>query len=185
MKQLLTTCSIAATLVAPCAMASSLDVDLNNDALKAQFNASDAKADLGLSGAILLTDDHGEAYSVTLRTQGVLADQEHIRGGFGGRAYHIAPAPFDGSFQSLAVGGYLDVTIPEFTDLTLSVELYYAPSITTTDDVDNVSDFGLRASYQLFQNASAYIGLRYLEAEIENFDIEIDDGAHIGFTLQF
>ncbi len=185
MKHLLATCSIAATFVASGASASSLNVDINNDTLKGEFNVSDQRADVGLSVAALLTDDNGEAYAVTLRTQGTLADQEHIRGGFGGRAYHIAPEPYDNSFQSLGIGGYLDVTVPEFTDLTLGVELFYAPSITTTDDVDNVSEFSLRASYQLFENASAYVGLRYLEAEVNNFDIEIDDGAHIGFTLQF
>ncbi|MFL0803602.1 MAG: YfaZ family protein [Agarilytica sp.] len=184
MKNLLAIASIFGISLASNTFASSLDVDINNDTLRGQFNLSDTNAKLGLSGAVMLTDDNGEVLSVTARTQGVLANQKAIKGGFGGRGYYADPENGD-SFSSLAIGGFIEVTPPQVSDLTVGVDFYYAPSITTTDDLDNLKELTFKASYQLFENASAYVGLRYLEVENEGFDYEFEDGAHIGFSIQF
>ncbi len=184
MKKTISICSLFSLLAASGSYAASLDVDINNDAIRGQYNFSDTNAKLGLSGTALATDDKGEVYYITARTQGTLAKKEMLKGGFGGRAYYANPEGF-GSFQSLAIGGYVDLTVPEFTDLTLGVEVFYAPSITTTDDIDNLREISFRATYLLFENASVYAGLRYLEIEVDNRDYEIEEGGHIGFTLQF
>ncbi len=184
MKNLLSIVSVIGLSVTSNTFAASLDVDINNDTLRGQFNLSDTNAKLGLSGAVMLTDDNGEVLSVTARTQGILANQKAIKGGFGGRGYYADPENED-SFSSLAIGGFVEVTPPQISDLTVGVDFYYAPSITTTDDLDNLKELSLKVSYQLFENASAYVGLRYLEVEDEGFDFEFEDGAHIGFSIQF
>jgi len=177
--------AIAGVVLGAQAHAASLDVDLNNDTLRAQYNFSAEQADVGISAAAMLTDDKGEVYYLTLRTQGALANQRNIRGGFGTRAYYASPDNGD-SFQALALGGYLDVTVPEIPALSAGVELYYAPSITTTDDLDNVRELQFTIKYQLFENASAYVGIRHLEVEEGDFDFEFEDGGgHVGFTLEF
>lgn len=166
------------------ALTASFDVDINNDTLRGEYHLSDPQADLGLSGAILLTDDNGEVFAVTAHTQGALANQEAIRGGFGGRLYHGSPDQGD-SFQALGIGGFVEVTIPELQDLIVGLEFIYAPSITITDDLDNLTELNLRVSYQLFENAAAYVGIRHLEVEQDDVDFEITEDAHIGFTIQF
>lgn len=168
------------------AQASSLEADLNPDTLRVQYNFSDQNASLGVSAALMLTDDNGELGYFTLRTQGNLNNNRMVRGGFGGRAYFASPDDED-SFQSLGLGGFLETRVPNVRDLSIGAELYYSPSITSTDDVDNVIDVTFRVSYQLFDNAAAFAGVRSIEAEEDNTDddIEFDDGAHIGFILQF
>lgn len=166
------------------ALAGSLDVDINSDNLVGQYHFSDKNARLGLSGALALTDDKGEVFHFTVRTQGNLAGEQNIRGGFGGRLYAFEPENSDG-FQSLALGGFLDITVPQHPELSIGTELYYGPSITTTDDVDNVREFMVRVSYQLFQNAAVYLGVRNIEAEQGDFDYEFVEGGHLGFSLQF
>lgn len=184
MKNIIKVCSLLSLFSASATYAASLDVDINNDAIRGQFNVSDANAKLGLSAAVMATDDDGEVYSFTARTQGILAKHEMIKGGFGGRAYYVDPDDGD-NFQSLGIGGYIDVTVPELKDLTLGVEIFYAPSITTSNDIDNLKEISFRASYQLFENASAYLGLRHIEAEKGNVDYKIEEGVHLGFSLQF
>ncbi|MFT5082119.1 MAG: hypothetical protein ACI9Y1_000141 [Lentisphaeria bacterium] len=165
------------------ANAASLDADLNNDTLKAKYNFSHKKADLGISAGAMLTDDNGEVYSFDLKTQGQLKNtpDANIRGGFGVRAYHASPKPGD-SFQSLGLGGFVELALP---NLTLGAELYYAPSVTTSNDIDAVWDIAFRVSYQLFENAAAYVGLRDFEVDVNDQDFNFDEGPHIGFSLQF
>lgn len=176
--------SLIGVAVSSQALAGSLDVDINSDTLVGQYNFSDENARLGLSGALALTDDNGDMINFTARTQGMLAGEPNIRGGFGGRLYFIEPDHTDG-FQSLGIGGFFDVTVPQLPELSIGAELYYAPSITTTDDVDNVREFMVRVSYQLFQNAALYVGIRHIEAEQDNYDFEFVEGGHLGFSLQF
>ncbi len=184
MKKITINGSLLALLFSLNSLADSVDVDINSDTIKGQYNLGDKTTDLGISASAMLTDDKGEVLALTARTQGKLNSQQDFRGGFGGRVYHASPDQGD-SFQSLAIGGYLDMTVPKITELTVGVELYYAPGITSTDDVDNFREMNFRATYQLFENAAIYGGLRYLEVEENDFDYEFDDGAHVGFTLQF
>lgn len=183
-KFLLLSGSILGTCIASTAMAASLDVDLNNDTLVGQYHFSDKYAELGISAGAMLTDDKGELLHLTLRTQGQLANEQALRGGFGVRAYLASPRGGD-NYQALALGGFIEMTVPKVPDLSLSLEVYYAPSITLTDDIDNQREINFRVSYQLFKNAAVYAGVRHLEVEQDDFDYEFDEGPHVGFSLQF
>lgn len=188
-KFLLLSGSIIGSCIASTAMAASLDVDLNNDTLSGQYHFSDQYAELGISAGAMLTDDRGELLHLTLRTQGQLANEQAVRGGFGVRAYLASPNDGDGyqadNYQALALGGFVEVTVPKVPDLSFALEVYYAPSITLTDDIDNQREINFRASYQLFKNAAVYAGIRHLEVEQNDFDYEFDEGLHAGFSLQF
>lgn len=163
--------------------ASSLEVDINADAIKAKYNLNSKRADYGISVAALVTDDNGEAFSADIVSQGLLKNNgnSNIRGGFGLRAYHVSP---DGdSFQALALGGFAELGL--MPDLSLGVDFFYAPSITLTDDLDSLHELNFRISYQLFENARIYGGMRDFEVSYENFDFDIDDEIHAGFMLDF
>jgi hypothetical protein len=168
------------------ANAASLDADLSNDTLKAKYNFSHKKADLGISAGAMLTDDNGDVISFDLRTQGQLKStpDANIRGGFGVRAYSASPKLGD-NFQSLGLGGFVELAMPKLPDLTFGADLYYAPSITSSNDIDAVWDIEFRVSYQLFENAAAYVGLRDFEVDVNGQDFNFDEGPYIGFSLQF
>lgn len=166
--------------------ADSLDADLNNDTIKVKYKLSSENADLGISAAALLTEDNGEVYSVGIRTQGRLnaSENANIRGGFGLRGYHADPE-IDDSFQSLALGGYIDVEIAQIPGFIVGAEVYFAPSITTTDGLENFQEISFRVSYQVFENAKVYAGIRDIEVDINGNDFNFDDGGHVGFSLEF
>lgn len=166
--------------------ASSLEIDINGDAIKAKYNLNSEMASMGLAVAALVTDDNGEAFSFDVRSQGKLkqSPDASIRGGFGVRAYHISPDGGD-SFQALALGGYADLAFPSLQDVSFGIDLYYAPSITMTDDLDNLHELTLRVNYQLFENAKIFAGARDLEVSVGDYDFDIDDNIHFGFKLDF
>ncbi|VUD53481.1 hypothetical protein TDB9533_01843 [Thalassocella blandensis] len=178
---------LGSSLLAGNAFASSLEADIHADAIKAKYNFNSERASMGLSAAVLITDENGEAYSFDIRSQGLLnkTQDANIRGGFGIRGYHVAPDGDADSFQALSLGGFVDVGIPSIPDVTFGVDLYYAPSILVTDDIDSLYELNLRVSYQLFQNAKVYAGLRDFEVGFEDFDYDIDDNLHVGFKLDF
>ncbi len=174
----------ALMLAASLTNAASLDADLNNDTLAARYHLGDANADLGISAGLMLTDDKGEVGTLTMQTQGTLAQKQGVKGGFGLRGYYASPEGGD-SFQGLGLGGHISVAVPQAPDLSLGVEVYFVPSVTLTDDLDNMREVLFRAKYQLFKNASVYAGLRHLEVEQGDLDYEFDEGFHAGFSLQF
>lgn len=178
---------LGSSFLASGALASSLEADIHADALKAKYNFNSERASMGLAAAVLITDDNGEAYSFDIRSQGLLnkSQDANIRGGFGVRGYHVAPDGDADSFQALGLGGYVDVAIPSIPDITFGIDLNYAPSILVTDDIDSLYELNLRVSYQLFQNAKVYAGLRDFEVGFENYDYDIDDDLHVGFKLEF
>ncbi|MFL0811056.1 MAG: YfaZ family protein [Agarilytica sp.] len=181
--------SLAILAAASQTQAGTLDADLNNETLHARYNINSDKAQVGLSLDGMFTDDKGEALYFTAKTQGKLGNSQNIRGGFGGRAYWLSPDQGD-DLQAFALGGYVSVVVPQAPDLTIGAELFYAPSITVSDDWENVKHLELRVSYQLFENAAVYMGIRQFELEYDapafvDDDVEVDDGVHFGFSLQF
>lgn len=174
----------ALLLAASVTNAASLDADLNNDTVTARYHLNDTNSDLGISIGLMLTDDKGEVGTFTMQTQGTLAQNQGVKGGFGLRGYYASPDGYD-SFQGLGLGGHISVAVPQAPDLSLGLEVYFVPSVTLTDNLDNMREVLFRAKYQLFRNASIYAGLRHLEVEQGDFEYEFDDGLHAGFTLQF
>ena len=159
-----------------------LGADLNDETFKLQIDTNRGTSGLGIYGGLMLTDDRGEVFALGAHSNGRLGNSETIRGGFGGRIYYGSPDQGD-SFQALALGGELSVGLAGVPGLSFGADLYYAPGITVTDDIDSFYEFTLRAYYQVFENASLYLGVRDVEADTEGGDYNFDDGLHIGFSL--
>lgn len=186
MKNTFLTCLLSLFTIT--AYGESLDVDLSNDSFRAQFNLFDRRQPLGFSGSFMLVEEVGDIYSLNLRTQAQLDGRKNIRGGFGGRLYYVSPE-IDGvdSFQSLALGGFLDIKIPELRGVIVGAEVYFAPSVTTSNGFGNFREMMFKVRYHLYENADIYLGARYIDVSADNSstDFDLDNNLHIGFTLRF
>ena len=161
--------------------ATSIFLDLNNDAFKAKIDTRDADNTINFSVAALITEDDGELFTGTAYTYGNLEALPEATGGLGARLYH-ANVPGD-NFQSLGLGGFLEFGVQQVPGLSLGVELFYSPSITISDDYDSLTDISVYADYQAFENASIYLGFRDINVDYGSTDGDINDGVYLGLHL--
>lgn len=164
--------------------ANKLSADLNPDAFGIKADALHASNGILYSAELLLTDDSGEMAAISMRTNGQVGNNKSLSGGLGGKTYVLDDE--EDTYFALSLGGHLKYVLPEHDKLIFSGALYYAPSITITDEVESVIDLNLRASYQLFENAAVYGGVRHLVSENENDrEHEFDSGLHAGIEIDF
>jgi hypothetical protein len=101
--------------------------------------------------------------------------------------YVVLPDDNDETIAGLAIGGKVSYIFPSRTPMAISTELFYAPSITSFGDNDNVLDAQVRFELEVAPSTRLYVGYRILEAELEysGSDYELDDSAHAGVRFSF
>ena len=174
----------AFSLTSTTALANDLYLDISNDTFHGRIDATNSSVGVNyLAEALVNDDDDSSAFNLGIMKTGRLNNQ-NIVGGLGAKFMYL-DTDADNNF-ALALGGMLSFAFPSLPDTRLVTELFYAPSVTTTDDLDNVVDFNLRLEYQLFENGNIYGGVRLLQVENEfNTEFEIDDGFFVGIKLSF
>lgn len=174
----------AFTLTSTTALANDLYLDVSSDAFHGRIDATNSSSGINyLAEALINDDEDASVFNLGIMKTGRLNNQNVI-GGLGVKFMYLDTDA--DSYLALALGGSLSFGFPAIPDTRLVTELFYAPSVTTTDDLDNVVDFNLRLEYQLFENGNIYGGVRLLQVENE-FDVEteIDDGFFVGIKLSF
>ena len=102
-----------------------------------------------------------------------------VRSHLGGKLFWLDGEKVD--IRGIALGGAIDAFLAPKLFLVLSA--HYAPDILTGGDLDNYTDYGLRLSYQLLDNAAVFIGYRNITAEKGKYDYDAYDGGFAGFRF--
>lgn len=187
MKYLITGCAL---LAVSSASAGELELALGSDTAAVKI-LSDSGS-IGVGGADLqfggfMNDDDDYMLDVGLLVQGRPAGEQPTSYGLGAKAMFGSIDEPDKGFGGIGLGGKISHHIPANMPITLSAELFYAPSITSFRDADSVMDFTLRGEMDVLPAASLFVGYRQLEVDIEDVsdDYDLDDEFHIGMRFQF
>lgn len=171
-------------------LADSLDLNLNDDSMRLTYEADMSSGMKGLAmDAGYYYNDRLEGSDADLMHLGlhVTGDNWSQSGVFnikvGGRLIYSDVGPYD--VMALGLGG--EVRFSPVHRLGLGGSAYYAPRIASFLDAERYSEYGVKIDYQLLTQAYVYAGYRWIEAEVEQFngDIELDDAAHVGLKLLF
>ena len=181
LKQVMTALFGASFCVGACA--NDVFLDANPDTAHARIDATHNSRKLILSGAVVITSDHGNLASVAAFTHSRLSNDSPVHGGFGAKAFAVDPK--GDSFVALAGGGNLGFDFPNVRGLSLNAELFYAPGVTITSDIDSLVDLTIDVQYALFENGGVYAGMRNLQADTKNGDYKFDDDLHVGIHFSF
>lgn len=177
-------------MAGPQVLADSLDLNLNDDAMRLTYEADMSQ---GMKGLAL---DAGYYYNDRLNASD--ADMVHVglhvtgdnwsqSGVFnikvGGRLIYTDLDPFD--VMALGLGG--EVRFSPVHRLGLGASAYYAPRIASFMDAERYSEYGVKIDYQLLTQAYVYVGYRQINVEVENISrkVELDDSGHVGLKLVF
>ncbi len=182
--------AVVLVLCSHMALARTLDVNLSSDTAEFRFGVNpSAQGRLGNSeldlGVIFTTDDD---------VLGVLGLQ--VIGDTGSRSPGLKAGVgvrlFGGStdrgndFLVISLGGSLRYNPPFLDRLDLRAYINYAPKIVSFMDADNFSYYGVRAGYEIMQEALVYVGYRRIElGPAKGSDETIDSGMNIGVEFYF
>ena len=125
--------------------------------------------------------DEDDGSLVGLGFYGV-GQRDAISGKLGGKLFYT---DVDGpSGHGLAVGG--TITFHASENLSVALDLHYAPSVLSFKDVEHLEQWGGRIAYQLMDTANLFIGYRNVEVDIKKVgDIELTKGGYAGLSITF
>ncbi|WP_028299553.1 YfaZ family outer membrane protein [Oceanospirillum beijerinckii] len=171
--------SLAAT-----AHAATIDVNLSNDTIRAEYDAPLPQQRLNLSvGGMYHEENDNDA---TLVHAG-LHTQEHTAQysiGMGAKAYWLNSDNVDGI--AVGLGGQGSYTFPQLPLVRFGGHLYIAPKVSSFSDLDGLMDLSVRAYYQALRDVDVYVGWRKLSVDVKDGgDSSLDKGVNIGFVMNF
>lgn len=181
------------TVLAVCshmAMARTMDVNLSSDTAEFRFSVNpsgqgrfnNSELDLGM---IYTTDDD---FVGVLGIQ-VIGDtgsrSPGLKAGVGVKLFG-GNTDKDNDFVVITLGGSLRYNPPFLDRFDIRAYINYAPKIVSFMDADNFSYYGVRAGYEIMQEALVYVGYRRIElGPSKGSDETIDSGMNIGVEFYF
>lgn len=184
---------VAALLLIAAGQAAATEVGLNLGDDTAQLTVSQALNtsnldDIRVGGSVLFNDADDFLGAGFLQVIGDLQPGfSALKYGAGFKAYVAALDGPDTTIGAVGIGGLLRLDIPQ-TPVPMAVVLegYFAPEITSTGSGEGLLDLTARYELRFARSATAYIGYRFLEFDVEGVgDYEVDDDFLIGLRLSF
>lgn len=169
--------------------ADSLDLNLNNDAVRLTFSWDARDDKLSFDAGWLHHQDTGNVAHVGLHLVDFAASGPSApEVGIGGRLFYVDADTSPSSSQggALGVGGFFRYAFPQANRFGIRGQLYFAPDVVAFGDTETYFEAGLGFSYNVLRDADVYLGYRYVKAEFTGApDLSMDTGLHIGLRLSF
>ncbi len=178
--------SVACSILAICAcfsvQASSLDINLRDEAIRLAVRGPINESGLNLSLSGLHHEDDRDLITAGVSVIESLADGSYV--GIGGHLYAFDAKNVDG--LGMALGGFFHYALPAFPGLGLGGQLYYGPDVVSFDDVKRYIETAMRLEYQILSQANIYVGYRHIRIKMDNGGKgRIDNGLHFGLRLTY
>ncbi len=168
------------------AFADSLSLDLNNDALRVNYQHAlneNYQADVAwihvqdlgntFTGGLTLTQKFNNDLSAQLGGKAVFQQHDTLPDG-----------------TAIAVGGTVRVTPAADKKFALALTGYFAPNVLSFGDMDNYRELEVRGEYNVSEQLTAYVGYRNNRADYENSSVKANgvklyDGMMVGGEFHF
>lgn len=170
--------------------AAGVEVALSNES--AQFTGFTDSSAVGyggvdFEGGLFYNEDDDWAAHLGFMVQGAPRSQQPFSFSVGAKAYYVDFDAEDADAQALAIGAGAAYHFPGSMPMSLGVQVFYAPDITTGGDADSLTDASLRFAVEVVPGTSGFVGYRLFEAGAEHGgdDYELDENVHIGLRVIF
>lgn len=173
------------------ASAQSLDINLNQDSARFIYSSLVGGSNYGrteLSAGFLYNESDNVLFDLGLQVIDVAGSKTPgLEIGVGPRAYYVTSDEYDAAGVAVALGGNLRYKLAQAPRMAFHGTAYYAPSITSTLDVESLFESGLRISYEMLPTANVYLGYRRIRVDLGKpvNSITIDKGAIFGMKFVF
>jgi hypothetical protein len=163
----------------------SIDISLANDSARLEYDATKVGSGLHISASAMHHEEDGDLISLGLHVVDVREPNSPLYIGVGGRIFGFKNGDVDGG--ALGVGGFYRYQIPQVPGLSTAGYVYYAPSVVSFDNTENLADADVRIQYALLPTARVYMGYRYSRYKLEGISkvFMLEEGIHFGLKVDF
>jgi hypothetical protein len=192
--------TIAALLPSSNALAIGLDLKISSEIAEAILLTQNATfgyggADIGFGLLINENDDFMLTGAIMVSGSGT-GDVRALHLGVGGKAY-AGKLDFqsnntgntsqeDPSGGAIAIGGNVRYVFPAKMPFAILVEGFWAPSVLSFSDFDNLYEYRADIELEVTPSARAYLGYRKMQVQLDTgYDYDVDDTVHIGVRFEF
>jgi len=182
---------LGSTLLAGNANAQRLDINLNQTSARFTYTNLVGGSTFGrteMNTGLLYNEDSNLVINVDLQVIDAAGSKTPgLELGVGPRFYYLTHDDSDSSAAAIALGGQLRYKLPNVPRLSFAGVFFYAPSITSTLDANNMNELGFGASYELLPTADIYIKYRRIRSSFtaKVGSRTIDSGTVIGMRFSF
>ena len=183
----ITMAGLAVMALALPATADTLDLNLSSDAFGVKYTRELPPEGLEAGAGLLYHDDDGQLLEAEMH----LVDQpepgrDALLLGLGGKLVYADDDVRDATGFSLAIGGKLNWTLPRYNRAAVGASLYFAPSVTSTSDIDGYQSYAVQGEFKVLEDARIYLGYRHVELSFDGAsDRTFEDGVYGGIRLDF
>ena len=170
--------------------ARTFDINLSSDAAQFKYASLIGATNYGrteLGFGFLYNEDDtllGEISLLVIDEAGTKSPGLEL--GVGPKLYIADPDDPSIDFVAIGLGGQLRYKNLQVPRVVYGASLFYAPSIVSFGDADQMYEFDMSIEYELLPTANIYLGYRSIQADIKNRkDIEVDESAMIGLRFKF
>jgi hypothetical protein len=161
----------------------SVDINLSNHTIEAQYATGAGSAEFNVGG--LYNEDQKDwEFNLGLLAAGdTQVAGSRLDAGLGGRVYAVRVS--DKDLVALGLGGRVR-WFPGNGSFAIGGYAFYAPPVVTVMDGDHFLDSGVRAEVELQRNTALYVGYRWMHAYLTNQTSPyVDKGGLIGVRIGF
>lgn len=177
-----------ATGMAVSAQAATIDLNINNETIRAEYDAPLPQNRLNMSAGVLYHEENDAADALIghlgLHTQ---EDTARYSIGVGGRLYGVmvdyGRVDYDG--LAIGLGAQGSFSFAQLPQMRFGGHLYYAPRVASFGDVDGMTDMSLRAYYQALKDVDLYVGWRRMDLDNRGDSDDLDSNLNFGFVMNF
>lgn len=174
--------AVCASMVAT-AQAATIDLNINNDTVRAEYDARLPQNRLSLSVGGLYHEKNTATTTLAMVGLHTQEDTATYSVGVGGKGYWLNSKGVSG--LALGLGAQGSLSIPQIPQVRVGGHFYYAPRVISFGDVDGISDLEVRGYYQLLKDADVYLGYRKLGVDVGSSSGDLESGFNVGFVMHF
>ena len=181
---------VLCSVLSSATFARTFDINLGSDAAQFKYGTLVGATNFGrteMTVGFLYNDDDNYLTEVAL----LVIDEAGTKTpglelGVGPKFWFGGADDADVDIGAIGLGGQIRYKNMNMPRVVYGASLFYAPSIVSFLDADDMIEFDLRVEYELLPTANVYLGFRSIEADIKDAnDVEIDESVIIGLRFKF
>lgn len=174
--------ALSLLLVASTSHAADFGIGLSNTAVAADYTSAPAGQGLEFTVSGLRNTERGSLISAGMQVSQQVNPTFKVS--VGGKLVGVFNSTRDAS--ALALGGRVDMTMPNNPNIHVGVHGWFAPTVTSFNDSKNFRDLGASVGYRVMDNAEIFAAYRFVRINYDHLDARtIEDGPLFGLKMSF
>lgn len=179
--------SVVAMTLSVAQAGGAVDLSLSNKAFRAAYGATMSQSGVHFDAAWLHHEDDGDMAELGFHVVEARPSSRNVYIGVGAKLHLAHLDRMDKDTGAVGVGGFFRYGLPVNPDVGIAGYIYYAPSVLSFSETENMINSDLRLQYSVIPSARVYAGYRYVGIRLEDGSKrhKLGNGFHLGLTIDF